>query len=655
MSGKPKKKPAAEKKSVLLSGKLKSMIREKMLPVDVKRLAMLNIPYVIVFYLVDKLAWLYRHCVGDSLIEKSMALFLNFQLAFENPIPSIHGGDLLAGVAGAVAVKLMVYLKGKNAKKYRQGVEYGSARWGTPKDIAPYIDPVFENNILLTQTERLTMNSRPKQPKYARNKNVIIIGGSGSGKTRFYVKPQLMQMTPNVSYCVTDTKGTILVECGEMLRRGTPKMKDGKAVRDKNGKVVYEPYKIKVLNTINFNKSMHYNPFRYIRSEKDILKLVNTIIANTKGEGEKSSEDFWTKAERLLYCALIGYIYYEAPEEEQNFSTLLEFINASETREDDEEFKNAVDELFEELEQEKPEHFAVRQYKKFKLAAGKTSKSILISCGARLAPFDIAELRELTSYDEMELDMIGDQRTAMFIIISDTDDTFNFLVAIMYTQLFNLLCDRADDVHGGRLPYHVRLLLDEFSNIGQIPKFDKLIATIRSREISASIILQSQSQLKTIYKDAAETILGNCDTMLFLGGKEGSTLKEISENLGKETIDLYNTSDTRGQSRSYGLNYQKTGKELMSRDELAVMDGNKCILQLRGVRPFLSDKFDITRHKRYKQLSDYDKKNAFDVEAYMKHQLKIRMKEEFDLYEVDGSEETAEGTTEPADGDRQGA
>ena len=638
MSGRQKKKPAAEKKSVLLSGKLKSMIWEKMPPVDTKRLVMLNIPYGIVFYLVDKLAWLYRHCVGDSMIEKSMALFLNFQLAFENPVPSIHGGDLLAGVIGAVAVKVMVYLKGKNAKKYRQGVEYGSARWGTSKDIAPYIDPVFENNILLTQTERLTMNSRPKQPKYARNKNVIIIGGSGSGKTRFYVKPQLMQMTPNVSYCVTDPKGTILVECGEMLRRGTPKMKDGKAVRDKNGKVVYEPYKIKVLNTINFNKSMHYNPFRYIRSEKDILKLVNTIIANTKGEGEKSSEDFWTKAERLLYCALIGYIYYEAPEEEQNFSTLLEFINASETREDDEEFKNAVDELFEELEQEKPEHFAVRQYKKFKLAAGKTSKSILISCGARLAPFDIAELRELTFYDEMELDMIGDQRTAMFIIISDTDDTFNFLVAIMYTQLFNLLCDRADDVHGGRLPYHVRLLLDEFSNIGQIPKFDKLIATIRSREISASIILQSQSQLKTIYKDAAETILGNCDTMLFLGGKEGSTLKEISENLGKETIDLYNTSDTRGQSRSYGLNYQKTGKELMSRDELAVMDGNKCILQLRGVRPFLSDKFDITRHKRYKELADYDKKNAFDIEAYMKHSLKLRMKEEFDLFEVDGSE-----------------
>ena len=655
MSRKQKKKSAVGKKSVLLSGKLKNTIREKMPSVDVKRLVMLNIPYVIVLYLVDKLAWLYRHCVGEAFIDKAMTLFLNFQLAFENPLPSMHGFDLLTGIIGAAAVKLMVYLKGKNAKKYRQGVEYGSARWGTQKDIAPYIDPVFENNILLTQTERLTMNSRPKQPKYARNKNVIIIGGSGSGKTRFYVKPQLMQMTSNVSYCVTDPKGTILVECGEMLRRGTPKMKDGKEVRDKNGKVVYDSYKIKVLNTINFKKSMHYNPFRYIRSEKDILKLVNTIIANTKGEGEKSSEDFWTKAERLLYCALIGYIYYEAPEEEQNFSTLLEFINASETREDDEEFKNAVDELFEELEQEKPEHFAVRQYKKFKLAAGKTSKSILISCGARLAPFDIAELRELTFYDEMELDMIGDQRTAMFIIISDTDDTFNFLVAIMYTQLFNLLCDRADDVHGGRLPYHVRLLLDEFSNIGQIPKFDKLIATIRSREISASIILQSQSQLKTIYKDAAETILGNCDTMLFLGGKEGSTLKEISENLGKETIDLYNTSDTRGQSRSYGLNYQKTGKELMSRDELAVMDGNKCILQLRGVRPFLSDKFDITKHKRYRQLSDYDKKNAFDVEAYMKHQLRIRMKEEFDLYEVDGNEEIVDGTPEPADGERQGA
>ena len=635
------KGPVKETVTLLLGKgrkKLSETVKGNLPSVDWKRLLIRNLPYGIVFYLVDKVAWLYRYCIGGSLIEKLGVLFLNFSLAFQNVFPSFHPQDLCIGVIGAGLVKLAVYLKGKNAKKYRQGVEYGSARWGNQKDIAPFIDPVFENNILLTQTERLTMNSRPKLPKYARNKNVIVIGGSGSGKTRFYVNPNLMQMTPNVSYVVTDPKGTILVECGKLLQRGSPKMKDGKPERDKNGKIVYEPYRIKVLNTINFKKSMHYNPFMYIRSEKDILKLVNTIIANTKGEGEKSSEDFWVKAERLLYCALIGYIYYEAPEEEQNFSTLLELINASEAREDDEEFKNAVDELFEELEREKPEHFAVRQYKKYKLAAGKTAKSILISCGARLAPFDIAELRELTSYDEMELDMLGDQRTAMFVIISDTDDTFNFIVAIMYTQLFNLLCDRADDVHGGRLPYHVRLLLDEFANIGQIPKFDKLIATIRSREISASIILQSQSQLKTIYKDAAETILGNCDTMLFLGGKEGTTLKEISETLGKETIDLYNTSDTRGQSRSYGLNYQKTGKELMSRDELAVMDGNKCILQLRGVRPFFSDKFDITRHKRYKLLSDYDKKNSFDVEAYMKHTLKLRMKEEFDLFEVEGKE-----------------
>ena len=605
--------------------------------IDVKRLIMRNVPYVIAFYLVDKEAWLYRHCMGNSFAEKAAVLFLNFHMAFDNPLPSYQAHDMLMGVIGAVLVKGMVYLKGKNAKKYRQGVEYGSARWGNEKDIAPFIDPVFENNILFTQTERLTMNGRPKKPKYARNKNVVVIGGSGSGKTRFYVKPQLMQMPQNVSFVVTDPKGTILIECGKMLSRGTPKMKNGKPVRDKNGKVIYEPYKIKVLNTINFKKSMHYNPFQYIRSEKDILKLVNTIIANTKGEGEKSTEDFWVKAERLLYCALIGYIYYEAPEEEQNFTTLLEFINASETREDDEEYKNAVDELFEELEREKPEHFAVRQYKKFKLAAGKTSKSILISCGARLAPFDIAELRELTSYDEMELDMLGDQRTALFVIISDTDDTFNFIVAVMYNQLFNLLCDRADDVHGGRLPYHVRLLLDEFANIGQIPKFDKLIATIRSREISASIILQSQSQLKTIYKGAAETILGNCDSMLFLGGKESTTLKEISETLGKETIDLYNTSDTRGQSRSYGLNYQKTGKELMSRDELAVMDGDKCILQLRGVRPFLSNKFDITRHKRYRELSDYNEKNVFNVEEYLEHRLKLRANDEFDLIEVEES------------------
>ena len=609
--------------------------------VEVLKKVLLHIPYVVVFYVVNKCTWLYQYCRGSTVVDRLMVLFMNYPLAFKKLLPSIQPKSLAAGTIAAVSVWAVVYFKGKNGKKFRQGEEYGSARWGNEKDIAPFIDPVFENNILLTQTERLTMNSRPKKPKYARNKNVIVIGGSGSGKTRFYVKPQLMQMPDNVSFVVTDPKGTIIVECGKMLARGTPKKdKNGKILRDKNGRVVMAPYKIKVLNTINFAKSMHYNPFHYIRSEKDILKLVNTIMVNTKGEGEKSSEDFWTKAERLLYCALIGYIYYEAPEEEQNFSTLLEFINASETREEDEEFKNAVDLLFEELERDEPNHFAVRQYKKYKLAAGKTAKSILISCGARLAPFDIAELRELTSYDEMELDMIGDQRTALFIVISDTDDTFNFVVAMMYSQLFNLLCDRADDVHHGRLPYHVRILCDEFANIGQIPKFDKLIATIRSREISASIILQSQSQLKTIYKDAAETITGNCDTMLFLGGKESTTLKEISETLGKETIDLYNTSDTRGQSRSYGLNYQKTGKELMSRDELAVMDGNKCILQLRGVRPFYSDKFDITKHKRYQQLSDYDKKNEFHVEEYMKHQMEVRLdpEEQFDLYMYEGSE-----------------
>ena len=530
---------------------------------EVIKKVLLHIPYVVVFYVVNKCTWLYQYCRGSTVVDRLMVLLMNYPLAFKKLLPSIQPKSLAAGTIAAVSVWAVVYFKGKNGKKFRQGEEYGSARWGNEKDIAPFIDPVFENNILLTQTERLTMNSRPKKPKYARNKNVIVIGGSGSGKTRFYVKPQLMQMPDNVSFVVTDPKGTIIVECGKMLARGTLKKdKNGKILRDKNGRVVMAPYKIKVLNTINFAKSMHYNPFHYIRSEKDILKLVNTIMVNTKGEGEKSSEDFWTKAERLLYCALIGYIYYEAPEEEQNFSTLLEFINASETREEDEEFKNAVDLLFEELERNEPNHFAVRQYKKYKLAAGKTAKSILISCGARLAPFDIAELRELMSYDEMELDMIGDQRTALFIVISDTDDTFNFVVAMMYSQLFNLLCDRADDVHHGRLPYHVRILCDEFANIGQIPKFDKLIATIRSREISASIILQSQSQLKTIYKDAAETITGNCDTMLFLGGKESTTLKEISETLGKETIDLYNTSDTRGQSRSYGLNYQKTGKDM---------------------------------------------------------------------------------------------
>ena len=595
-------------------------MKERMATVNIGKLIALNLPYMGIAYLMDKEMWLYRHVSGGAMFQKLTVVLMNQGLLFHSLLPSFHGLDVLAGVIAAAALKLFVLYRRKNAKKFRQGEEYGSARWGTPKDIQPFIDPVFENNIILTQTERLTMNSRPSKPKYARNKNVIVIGGSGSGKTRFYVKPNLMQMPEKVSYVVTDPKGTIIIECGEMLKKAG--------------------YKIKVLNTINFRKSMHYNPFRYIRSEKDILKLANTIIANTKGEGEKATEDFWVKAERLLYCALIGYIYYEAPEEEQNFATLLEFLNASEAREDDEEFRNAVDLLFEELEKEKPEHFAVRQYKKYKLAAGKTAKSILISCGARLAPFDIQELRDIMAYDEMELDQLGERRTAMFVIISDTDDTFNFIVAIMYTQLFNLLCDKADDEHNGRLPYHVRLLLDEFANIGQIPKFDKLIATIRSREISASIILQSQSQLKTIYRDASETILGNCDTMLFLGGKEGSTLKEISETLGKETIDLYNTSDTRGQSRSYGLNYQKTGKELMSRDELAVMDGNKCILQLRGVRPFLSDKYDITKHKRYRELSDYDSRNAFDVEAYLCCHLKMKKTDGFDLYDA-GEEATA--------------
>ena len=595
------------------SGKVLADITGRLQMMDMKKTMTGAIPYLIVFYLIEKEAWLYRHCTGNTMIQKLMNLVMYFGLAFRNPVPSPFWWDVVVGIIGAVSFWAFIRYRRKNAKKYRQGVEYGSARWGTAKDIAPYIDPVFDNNIILTMTEFLTMNSRPKNWRFARNKNVIVIGGSGSGKTRNFIKPNLMQLSDKTSYVVTDPKGTIIIECGKMLVR--------------------HGYTIKVLNTINFAKSMHYNPFHYIRSEKDILKLVNTIIANTKGEGEKSSEDFWVKAERLLYCALIGFIYYEAPEEEQNFSTLLEFLNASEAREDDEEFKNAVDLMFEELESEDPEHFAVRQYKKYKMAAGKTAKSILISCGARLAPFDIAELREIMSYDEMELDLLGDRKTAMFVIISDTDDTFNFIVAIMYTQLFNLLCDRADDVYGGRLPYHVRLLLDEFANIGQIPKFDKLIATIRSREISASIILQSQSQLKTIYKDAAETITGNCDTVLFLGGKESSTLKEISETLGKETIDLYNTSDTRGQSRSYGLNYQKTGKELMSRDELSVMDGGKCILQLRGVRPFFSDKYDITKHKRYRELSDYDPSNAFDVEKYLRCELKMGREESFECIE----------------------
>ena len=521
-------------------------------------------------------------------------------------IPSIHLIDIMVGIIVAALIKVIVYTKGKNAKKFRQGKEYGSARWGNSKDIEPYVDEKFENNILLTDTERLTMNGRPKNPKYARNKNILVVGGSGSGKTRFFLKPNLMQM--HSSYVVTDPKGTVLVECGKMLEKNE--------------------YDIKVLNTINFKKSMHYNPFAYLRSEKDILKLVQTIMANTKGEGEKSTEDFWCKAERLYYTALIGYLYYEAPEEEQNFETLLAFIDASEVREEDENFKNAVDYIFDALEKEKPNHFAVKQYRKYKLAAGKTAKSILISCGARLAPFDIEELKNLMEYDEMGLDTIGDKKTALFIIISDTDDTFNFVVAMMYTQLFNLLCDKADDVYGGRLPVHVRCLLDEFSNIGQIPKFEKLIATIRSREISASIILQAKSQLKAIYKDNADTISGNCDSELFLGGKEGTTIKELSENLGKETIDLYNTSETRSNQKSFGLNYQKLGKELMSRDELKVMDGGKCILEIRGARPFYSDKFDITKHKNYKLLSDYNKKNAFDIEKYLRRRDKVNLKEE---------------------------
>ena len=584
---------------------------------EIKKLLILNLPYLLFVYLFDKAGAAVRLSPGMDASQKILNLGEGFTAAFASAAPSFHPADLLIGIAGAVIIRLAVYLKGKNAKKYRKGIEYGSARWGTAEDIKPYIDPVFENNIPLTQTERLTMNSRPKQPKYARNKNILVIGGSGSGKTRFFVKPSLMQM--HSSYVVTDPKGTVLIECGKLLQRGG--------------------YRIKVLNTINFKKSMRYNPFAYIRSEKDILKLVNTIIANTKGDGEKSGEDFWVKSERLFYCALIGYIHYEAPEDEKNFTTLLEMINASEAREDDPEFQSPVDLMFERLEEKDPEHFAVRQYKKFLLSAGKTRSSILISCGARLAPFDIKELRELMETDEMELDTLGDRKTALFVIISDTDDTFNFVVSILYTQLFNLLCDKADDEYGGRLPVHVRCLLDEFANIGQIPKFEKLIATIRSREISASIILQSQSQLKAIYKDNADTIVGNCDTTLFLGGKEKSTLKEISEILGKETIDSFNTSETRGRELSHGMNYQKLGKELMTQDEIAVMDGGKCILQVRGVRPFFSDKFDITRHPKYKYLSDADPKNAFDMEKHIKRRPAIvKPDEEFDVYEIDGAD-----------------
>ena len=603
-----------------------------------KKYLLPNLPYLFFVYLFDKLCQAVRLAPGLDASEKLLHIGQGFQTAFASSAPSFHALDICVGILGAILVRLAVYVKGKNAKKYRKGIEYGSARWGTAADIAPYIDPVPDWNIPLTRTESLTMTSRPKQPKYARNKNILVIGGSGSGKTRFFVKPSIMQM--HSSYVITDPKGQLLTETGKMLLHGAPKLdENGKPVRDSRGKVIYEPYRIKVLNTINFSKSMKYNPLAYVRSEKDILKLVNVIIANTKGDGEKSSEDFWIKAERLLYCALIGYIWYEAEPEEKNFITLLELINACEAREDDETYKSPVDILFDELAQAQPEHFAVKQYVKFKMAAGKTLKSILVSCGARLSPFDIKELRDIMTEDELELDTMGDRKTALFLIMSDTDTTFNFVIAMLQSQLFNLLCDKADDLYNGRLPVHVRCLLDEFANIGQIPNFDKLIATIRSREISASIILQSQSQLKTIYKDAADTIVGNCDVTLFLGGKEKSTLKEISELLGKETIDSLSQSENRGAQTSHGLSYQKLGKELMTQDEIAVMDGGKCILQLRGVRPFFSDKYDLTKHPRYKYLSDADKKNVFDVERYMKRRPAIvKPDEPFDMYELSAKE-----------------
>ena len=590
---------------------------------NLKKRLIPNIPYVVIGLFATNLGEGWRLAAGSNASEKLLHIIDGLALAFANPLPSFHLADLCIGAAVGGFFRLAVYLKGKNTKKYRKNMEYGSARWGTAADIQPYIDPVFENNIILTQTERLTMNNRPKDPKTARNKNVLIIGGSGSGKTRFWLKPNLMQCaseTYPVSFVVTDPKGSIVVECGKLLlRRG---------------------YEIRILNTINFKKSMHYNPFAYLHSEKDILKLVTTLIANTKGGSEKNGGDFWTQAEALLYSALIAYIHYEAPMEEQNFSTLLALVNAMETREDDEDFQNPVDLMFEALEKEKPDCFAVRQYKKYKLAAGKTAKSILISCGARLAPFDIQELRDLMAYDELSLDTIGDRKTALFLIMSDTDTTFNFVLAMLQSQLLNLLCDKADDFYGGRLPVHVRLLLDEFANIGQIPNFDKLIATIRSREISAAIVLQSLSQLKAIYKDAAEIIIDNCDSTVFLSGR-GKNAKEIAEALGKETIDTYNTGENRGREKSYSLNYQKLGKELMSQDEIAVMDGGKCILQLRGVRPFFSDKYDITKHPHYKYLSDYHPKNAFDIERFLSTKLKIKPDDVYEVYEVPVSDEEA--------------
>ena len=610
-------------------------------PVNIKKIILPNLPYLLFALLGTKCGQAARLAPGLDFSQKALHILDGFRLAFESLLPSFHPADLLVGLLIAAALRLAVYVKGKNAKKFRKNMEYGSARWGTHEDIAPYIDPVFENNIILTQTESLTMNNRPKDPRTARNKNVLVIGGSGSGKTRFFIKPNLMQCQSKdypVSFVVTDPKGSIVVECGRLLEKNN--------------------YRIKIFNTINFSKSMHYNPFAYIHSEKDILKLVNTLICNTKGDG-KSGDDFWVKAETLLYCALIGYIHYEAPEEEQNFATLIELVNAMEVREDDETFENPVDIAFKELEKDKPNHFAVRQYKKYKLAAGKTAKSINISCGARLAPFDIAELREITMYDELELDTLGDKiydnpeakdgsfkKTALFLIMSDTDSTFNFLISMIYSQLFNLLCEKADDQYKGRLPVHVRCLIDEAANIGQIPNLEKLMATIRSREISACLVLQAQSQLKALYKDNADTIIGNCDTSIFLGGKEPTTLKELNQALGKETIDTFNTGESRGREVSHSLNYQKLGKDLATVDELAVLDGSKCILQLRGVRPFLSNKFDITQHKNYRYLSDANPKNEFDIEKFLSHRFKPKQDETYNVFEVDVSEtdETAGGS-----------
>ena len=626
-----------KKSGKTLMQKWKNKIGGKLSALDKKKLVLTNIPYALAAFYADRAFFLYRNSPGEDMGNKLLYAMEHADRIFAGFVLSNNWKDLLAGIVVAVVLKVLVWQKQADAKKLRKGIEYGSARWGTAEDIKPYMSEDPWMNIPLTATEALTMESRPKQPKYARNKNIVVIGGSGSGKTRFFVKPSVMQM--NCSMVITDPKGTLIEECGKMLAKGPPKKdKNGNIMKDKSGKMVHEPYVIKVLNTINFSKSLHYNPFAYIRSEKDILKLVTTIIVNTKGEGEKASEDFWVKAERLLYTALIAFIWYEGDEEEKNLNTLLDLLNESETREEDETYQNPVDMMFRELEERDPQHFAVRQYKKYKMAAGKTAKSILISCGARLAPFDIAELREIMSYDEMELDKIGDRKTALFLIMSDTDTTFNFVIAMLQSQLFNLLCDKADDEYGGRLPVHVRVIADEFANIGQIPQFDKLIATIRSREISASIILQSQSQLKAMYKDSADTILGNCDTTLFLGGKEKTTLKEMSELLGKETIDLYNTSETRSNQKSFGLNYQKTGKQLMTEDEIAVMDGGKCILQIRGARPFFSDKYDITKHKNYRLLADENEKNRYKVEKELNPQYTPKPEEEVEVIHVELSE-----------------